>query len=66
MGKARLRKKIAGLQKQMKKHLRKFREAFDRGSGESMEYIGREVTDYLRQRDKLKKRMLPKKKRPKS
>ncbi|MFH1510396.1 MAG: hypothetical protein ABIF10_01790 [Candidatus Woesearchaeota archaeon] len=63
MGKAKLKKKILGLQKQTKKHLAKFREAYDRGSKESMEYMARELADYLRQRDKLMKLLLPKKRR---
>jgi peptidoglycan hydrolase CwlO-like protein len=60
MGKANIRKKIEGYDKQLKKHIDKFKEAEERGDVGSMNYMGREITDYVKQIDKLKKRMMPK------
>ena len=63
MGKARIKKKLEGYEKQLKKHIRKFKEAKDRGAIESMNYMAREMSDYLRRMDIFKKRLLPKKSR---
>ena len=61
MGKAKVRKKLEGYKKQLRKHLDKFKEAEERGAVESMGYMAREMSDYLRRADILKKRLLPKK-----
>lgn len=63
MGKAKIRKKLEGYEKQLKKHIAKFKEAEERGASESMDYMAREMSDYLKRMDTLKKRLSPKKKR---
>lgn len=63
MGKAKVRKKLEGYKKQLKEHISKFKEAEKRGATESMNYMAREMSDYLRRMDKFKKRLLPKKKK---
>ena len=63
MGKAKVRKKLEGYKKQLKKHIEKFKEAEDRGAAESMGYMAKEMSGYLKRADVLKKRILPKKKR---
>ena len=63
MGKARIKKKLKGYEKQLKKHISKFKEAKDRGAIESMNYVAREMSDYLRRMRIFKKRLLPKKSR---
>jgi len=63
MGKAKIRKKIEGYEKQLKKHIEKFKEAEERDDIGSMNYMAREMTDYLKRMDILKSRLLPKKKR---
>ncbi len=62
MGKAKIRKKLEGYKKQLKKHIEKFKEAEERGASESMDYMAREMSGYLKRMDILKKRLLPKKK----
>ena len=59
MGKAKIRKKVKGYEKQLKKHINKFKEAEARGDIGSMNYMARELTDYLKRREILKKRLLP-------
>jgi len=66
MGKAKVRKRKDSLIEQTRKHLDKFKEAKERGDIGSMEYMARELTDYLKQIDKHKKKLLPRKKRLKS
>ncbi len=63
MGKAKLRKKLEGYEKQLKKHIVKFKKAEERGASESMNYMAREMSDYLKRTDILKKKLLPKKKK---
>ena len=63
MGKAKVRKKLEGYKKQLKKHIEKFKEAEDRGAAESMGYMAKEIDGYLKRADILKKKLLPKKKR---
>lgn len=63
MGKARLRKKHKGLLEQTRKHIKKFEEAIERGDIGSMEYMAREMSDYLKQIKKIDLRTLPRKKR---
>ena len=48
MGKAKVRKKLEGYKKQLKKHIEKFKEAEDRGAVESMGYMARELSGYLK------------------
>ena len=57
MGKAKIRKKIAGYNEQAVKHISKFNEAKERGSVESMNYMAKELANYLKTIDKLKKRL---------
>jgi len=61
MGKAKIRKKIGGYRKQLKKHISKFKEAESRGAAESMDYMAREMRDYMKRIDILDRRVLPKK-----
>ena len=65
MGKAKIRKKQEGLLKQVKKHINKFNEAKQRDDVGSMEYMARELSDYLKQMDKLGVRILPREKKVK-
>jgi len=65
MGKAKIKKKLEGHKKQLVKHMDKFEEAKERGAIESMNYMAKEMFNYLKTMDKLKKRILPKKKRKK-
>ena len=60
MGKAKVRKKLKGYKKQLRKHIQKFKEAEDRGAVESMDYMAKEMSDYLRRVDILKRKLLPK------
>lgn len=62
MGKAKIRKKLKGYEKQLRKHMTKFEEAKSRDAVGSMNYMAREMSDYLKKMDKFKKRVLPKKK----
>lgn len=48
MGKASIRKKIEGYEKQLRKHIEKFKEAESRGDIGSMNYMARELSDFLR------------------
>lgn len=57
MGKAKIRKKLEGYEKQLKKHINKFKEAQERGSIESMNYMAREMSDYLKRMEVFKKRL---------
>ena len=57
MGKAKLRKKVEGYKKQLEKHIEKFKEAESRGSPESMGYMAKEMSNYLKRMDKLKSRL---------
>lgn len=61
MGKAKIRKKLLGIQKQRVKHIDKFREAFEREDEGSMNYMGRELTDFSKIEDRLARKLLPKK-----
>jgi len=61
MGKAKIRKKLVGIQKQTKKHIDKFREALDRGDEGAMNYMARELKDFSKIADKLKKKINRKK-----
>ena len=63
MGKAKVKKKLEGYKKQLRKHIDKFKEAEKRGAAESMNYMAREMSDYLSRMDKFEKRLLPKKKK---
>ena len=63
MGKAKIRKKVEGYEKQLKKHIKKFKEAESRGDAGSMNYMAREMSDYLKRMTKLKSRLLPKNKK---
>jgi len=65
MGKAKVRKKIEGYEKQLKIHIDKFNEAKERGDIGSMNYFGRELKDFMKRKDILEKRALPKRKRKK-
>ena len=66
MGKAKIRKKLEGYEKQLKKHIGKFKEAQERDDVGSMDYMAREMRDYLRKMEVFKKRLLPKKPQKKS
>ena len=57
MGKAKIRKKLGGYEKQLRKHIDKFKEAEERGDIGSMNYMAREMNDYLKKMDMFKKRM---------
>jgi len=61
MGKAKIRKKIKGMLKQRIKHIDKFAEAKERDDTGAMNYMGREITVQSKIIDKLKSRLLPKK-----
>jgi len=63
MGKAKVRKKINGYEKQLKKHINKFKEAELRGDVGSMNYMAREMRDYMKRMDFLKKRLAKGKKK---
>lgn len=63
MGKAKVKKKIEGYEEQLEKHIRKFKEAEKRGAVESMNYMAHEISEFLKRKDILKKRLLPKKKK---
>ena len=65
MGKASVRKKVEGYKKQLKKHIEKFKEAEDRGDIGSMNYMARELSDFMKRKKILEKRLLPKKIRKK-
>lgn len=65
MGKARIRKKLEGHKKQIIKHIKKFKEAEEKGAAESMNYMAKELSNYLKRIEDLKSRMLPKKFRKK-
>ncbi|MBI2139249.1 hypothetical protein HYU13_06680 [Candidatus Woesearchaeota archaeon] len=60
MGKAKIKKKIAGYEKQLAKHIEKFKEAMARDSPGSMNYMAREMRDFLRRKKELEVRLLPK------
>ncbi|MBW2980707.1 hypothetical protein KY360_04805 [Candidatus Woesearchaeota archaeon] len=57
MGKAKVRKKIAGLKKQVVKHIGKFNEAKERDTPESMNYMAKEMANYMKRMDQLKKKL---------
>ena len=57
MGKAKIRKKLEGYRKQLKKHLDKFKEAEERGAVESMNYMAKEMLNYMKRMDILKSRL---------
>jgi len=63
MGKAKVRKKLNGYEKQLKKHINKFKEAELRGDVGSMNYMAREMRDYMKRMDFLKKRLAKGKKK---
>ena len=63
MGKARLRKKLQGYEKQLIKHINKFKEAEDRQDAGSMNYMAREMNDFIKRMHVLKRRLKPKGKR---
>lgn len=65
MEKAKIRKKLSGIEKQRKKHIDKFREAFERGDEGAMNYMARELSDFSKIADKLSKKLLPKKQKKK-
>tara|TARA_Y100000310_G_C20681539_1_gene816245 strand:- start:2375 stop:2596 length:222 start_codon:yes stop_codon:yes gene_type:complete len=65
MGKANIRKKIDGYEKQIAKHIDKFKEAKDRGDVGSMNYMARELRDFMKRKDTLQSRLLPKQKQKK-
>ena len=65
MGKAKIKKKLEGYEKQLAKHIAKFKEAESRGAVESMNYMAREMSDYLKRMEMLKSRLSPKKGRKK-
>ena len=59
MGKAGLRKKREGLFEQTKKHIEKFEEAMARGDVGSMDYMAREMSDYLKKIKNIDSRIMP-------
>ena len=63
MGKAKIRKKLDGYKKQLQKHIDKFKEAEKRGAPESMEYMAKEMKNYMARMDILKNRIKPRNKR---
>ena len=63
MGKAKVRKKLNGYEKQLKKHINKFKEAELRGDVGSMNYMAGEMKDYMKRMDFLKKRLAKGKKK---
>lgn len=65
MGKAKIRKKLKGYEKQLKKHIKKFKEAEAKGAIESMNYMAREMNDYLKRMNILKSRAMKKKSKKK-
>lgn len=66
MGKAKIGKKLSGYEKQLAKHISKFKEAESRGEVGSMNYMARELSDFLKRKGILEKRLLPKKARKKT
>ena len=54
MGKAKIKKKLEGYEKQLKKHICKFKEAELRGDIGSMNYMARELGGYLERMDVFK------------
>ena len=66
MGKAKIRKKIKGIEKQTRLHADKMKEAFERDDEGAINYMGREIKDFLKIKEKLTKKILPKKKRNKN
>lgn len=65
MGKAKIRKKLKGYEKQLKKHIGKFKEAETRGDVGSMNYMAREISDYLKRMNILKSKASKKSKKSK-
>jgi len=65
MGKAKIRKKLEGYKKQLKRHIDKFKEAEEKGAIESMNYMAREMSDYIKRMDILKSKLSGKKKKRK-
>jgi len=65
MGKAKIRKKLKGYRKQLVKHIGKFKEAEAREDAGSMNYMAREMSDFIKRMGALKKRVMPKKKKKK-
>ena len=53
MGKAKIKKKLDGHKKQIIKHIEKFKEAEARGSIESMNYMAKELSNYLKRMEEL-------------
>ena len=62
MGKTKINKKLNGYKKQLIKHIKKFKEAESRDDAGSMNYMAREMNDYIKRMDVLRKRLLPKRK----
>ena len=60
MGKAKVRKKLGGYEKQLRKHIGKFKEAESRGDIGSMNYMAKEMDNYIKRMSKLNLRLLPK------
>ena len=63
MGKAKIKKKLKGIEKQMRLHTDKIGEAFKRDDEGAINYMGREIKDFFRIKEKLAKKLLPKKKK---
>ncbi|MBW2984468.1 hypothetical protein KY361_05100 [Candidatus Woesearchaeota archaeon] len=63
MGKAKVRKQLEGYKKQLQKHIAKFKEAEGRGSVESMNYMAKELANYMKRMDVLKSRLKKSKKK---
>ena len=61
MGKSKIRKKLKGYEKQLIRHIGKFKEAQQRGDIGSMNYMAREMQDFLKRKEILEKKVLPKK-----
>jgi hypothetical protein len=57
LGKAKVRKKLEGYKKQLQKHIAKFKEAEAQEAPESMEYMAKEMRNYMKRMDILKKRL---------
>lgn len=57
MGKAKIRKKLDGHKKQIIKHIKKFKEAEARGATESMNYMAKELDNYLKRMKELESRV---------
>ena len=60
MGKAKVRKKLEGYEKQLRKHIGKFKEAESRGDIGSMDYMAKEIDNFIKRMSKLNLRLLPK------